>query len=232
MRSALRGILGSLLVLSLFGACGEGPAPPAVRALDGLTTTTEIQGMRYDERGCFRAIEGAGTRTTPQPAPPCTDVVTDARDPAGNCWRFLTGCLPDGFTEIPSTEACSAVDSICVEALSCASDRFATSAGCLSCEEVRSTFQTRLAAIKSEYDACSADADCMDVAPTASVCSNDCGQAVRASAVEAYQRAVAGIHAAYCTEPARYSFSCAQFPVECPASHAVCTAGHCALSSL
>jgi hypothetical protein len=44
------------------------------------------------------------------------------------------GCLPDDFTEIPSTdpptEACTGVDSICIEALPRACDRFATSAGC------------------------------------------------------------------------------------------------------
>lgn len=262
MRSALRGILGSLLALSLFGACGKATSTPALGGeshwmqhcggpeddvdadgcgpgltcscgictttcsddasciggledaacaepasspdtsscgseapqrlcvpLDGLTytTSTEIRGMRYDERGCFRAIETAGSRTTPSPTP-CTEIVTWASDPAGNCWRFLTGCLPDGFTEIPSTEpptkACTAVDDLCIDSLSCASDRFATSAGCLSCEEVQSAFETRLRATKTQCDACSVDADCVTV-PTESACAHDCGQAVSASALEA-----------------------------------------------
>jgi len=213
------------------GAC-ESQAPERVCApsanTDVVDTRGQIEGMRYDSRGCFRASTVAGTSATRDTAY-CPLVQTFARDPQGDCWRFVNGCIPDGFEPILEVDkpahACTSVTDICIDSLACNDSHVATVAGCLSCSQAQGLLGLRWNETASYTTPCSSDLDCV-LADTQLGCRYPCPFAIHRDDVAAHQRTVQRLDQSYCGDP-KWSTLCSAPSPSCADIIPRCVAGQC-----
>jgi hypothetical protein len=190
---------------------------------------TPIWGMPYEaDAVCFGAMEVAGTAANRDDST-CLPIQTLANDPEGNCWRFTSTCLPDGFAPLNplSDYACREANDTCSDALSCRTGEVPTPDGCLECDAAYAQLYGEVNALlrASGWDACNSDLDCIGLSWQFS-CANDlCGTPIVARFSQSFLDGARAIVAQHCSDPADWA-ECPQLVPDCEGG-AICRQGRC-----